>query len=852
MDAELEKACDRVDAVAQKALAWIADPKNDPVVGQERAAVTRVIRSQAYRARRLKRSLERPMSVGVFGPSQAGKSYLVSVFARKGDTLTAMFDDAKRPEIDFIRDINPYGEKEATGLVTRFSMARPATPPGFPVALRLLTQTDILKILCNSFFFDGDQQEEQTPSFEEIDAHVRGFEAKLAAGPVDALSEEDIWDLEEYFQRQLRRSEAKVFTPFWDRFARAAPRLTPADRAQLFSILWGRHEEFTALYRTLVEALAKLGYAEEAFCPIDSLIPNTTSILNVETLTGLDNPDFEAVAIAGKEGREIALPRPVVAALTAELRIALKERPWPLFDHTDLLDFPGYRGRAQYNLSRYLREGKGAALKELFLRGKVDYLFQRYSAEQELTSMLLCLPPSNLDVTTLAGVIDEWIGVTHGRTPQDRRGRPVMLFFLFTKFDAHLAEKAGDEGADAGLRFQSRLEASLLKPFAKVENSWPRNWADGRPFTNCFWIRNPNYKSEGVIRYDGRREVEILPEKVARIAELRTGCLGVEEVGRHFADPARAFDEVMRLNDGGVSYLAQNLETVCKPGAKQAQVRARLDDLKKRLVERLTPHFVPTDAAQRVAERTAIADAVGPEFDRCFSGQAFGSLLRAFCVDRAGLADAIYESRTRAGVAEANGDRTETVRRLVGIMGRVKAAAGGAAGEVATTASGPSERHARLARAAVGYWTTMIYAAVEDDAFADFVSLSRDSLKIVATELIASARRRQLERELAGAIAASVSHIKEIDRSVAKAAVIAERTINRFVTSFGNPAEPRPCVFDASGIGPEPASFQQDFVVYWLKNFYDEVVANAQSCDGLVHDAAQNALLGQLIAEASA
>ena len=106
------------------------------------------------------------MCVGVFGPSQAGKSYLVSVLARKGETLTAVFDDPARPEVDFIQDINPYGEKEATGLVTRFTVHKPQTPLEFPVFLRLLTQTDLLKILANSYFHDGDCQEEKLPSSE--------------------------------------------------------------------------------------------------------------------------------------------------------------------------------------------------------------------------------------------------------------------------------------------------------------------------------------------------------------------------------------------------------------------------------------------------------------------------------------------------------------------------------------------------------------------------------------------------------------------------------------------------------------------------------------------------------------
>lgn len=855
-DAELLKACDALDASAQKALAWIAEPKNDPVVGQERAFLERTIRGHAYRTRRLKRSLERPMSVGVFGPSQAGKSYLVSVFARKDDTLTAVFNDRENPEVDFIREINPYGEKESTGLVTRFSMSRPATPEGFPVALRLLTQTDLLKILCNSFFVDGDQQEEQPPSFEQIDAHLRQFEPKLAAEARDGLSEEDIWDVEEYFQRQLRRTEAKVYGPFWSRLARAAPRLPYTERAELFSILWGGHAEFTALYHTLIGALAALDFSEEAFCPLVALRPNTTSILNVETLGGLDRADAETVAVKTVAGRQISLPRPIVTALAAELLITLKDRPWSFFDHTDLLDFPGYRGRSTYNLGSFLRAGKGNALKELFLRGKVDYLFQRYSAEQELTSMLLCLAPSNLDVTTLQAVIEEWICVTHGRTPSERKGRPILLFFLLTKFDQHLAEKAGDEGVDPALRFQSRLEASLLRPFAKIDNSWPLNWADNQPFKNCFWIRNPNYKAEGVIEYEGRREITILPHKVKRIEEIKQGYLRAPDIARHFVDPERAFNEVMKLNDGGVSYLAQNLEAVCKPGMKEEQVRARLADLRKRVAEALAPHYVPTESELRVEERTKIADAMGAEFDECFERQAFGSLLRAFCVDRARLSDALYECRTRsvgngAVTNEPVIEKTER-KRAGGIMERVRLpSTGGAAAAAPPLSRGPSERD-KLARAAVQFWTQTIHEAIEDDEFADYVGLSRESLKVIATEMIASARRRQLERSVARALDASISHIREIDRAVAKAAVVAERLINAFTADFGDTPPARPCVFDASGVGSEPAPFQQDFAVNWLQTFYAEVVANAQSGDALVHDAAQNAMLGQILAEIGA
>lgn len=850
----LKAACEATAVSAQTALAWVSDPANDPRVGHERAFLERNLRNSAYQAKRLAASVDRPMCIGVFGPSQAGKSYLVSVLARRGETLSALFDDATRPEIDFISEINPYGEKEATGLVTRFSIHRIATPKGYPVALRLLTQSDILKILLNSYYFDVDLQQEAEITAADIEAHISQFANSGAAAPyADVLREEDIWDTEEYCQRQIKRSEIKIFAPYWDRIAGMAPRLPLGERAHLFSILWGRHEPLTNLYLTLVESLAKIGFKEDVFCPLSALLPATSSILNVETLAGLGQPDTEFLEVSTAGGGTVSLPKPVVTALAAELRMVLKDQPWPFFEHTDLLDFPGYRSRTQHDLRRYLRDAQSSALKELFLRGKVDYLFQRYTAEQELTSMLLCLRPSNLDVTTLPAVIEEWIGVTHGRTAAERTGRPVLLFFLLTMFDQHLAEKAGDEGADPGLRFQARLEASLLKPFAKVSDSWPLNWTPGRAFDNCFWIRNPNYKAEGIILYEGRNEVSVHDHKVARIAELRAAYAKVPEVNAHFREPLKAFDEVMRLNDGGISYLAGQLAAVCRPGMKQEQVRARLHDIRQRLVSLLAPHYISTDADQRLAERTAVARAVIDDFGDCVQRHAFGSFQRALCVDRLRLTDALYEARTQRQdrlpeVAAGGNGKSGKPGLFDDIFGGAAAGATGA-GPRPAAPQGLGFRASRteaLARSAMQTWAEFMHETADDTGFATSVFLRPATLKEVVVELVATARRLNVE----GAIRRTldgISHLEAAEHAVQKATIVAERHINGFVTTLAADASARPVAFDASGIGGVAAPFQRDYVVQWLRRFYDHVQINAQSADGLVHDPAQNARLGVVI-----
>ncbi len=274
----LRTGCEETARLAQEALTWVEEPKNDvalvtSVPTLRERCVTRLIKPKGCGFR------GRPMSVGVFGPSQAGKSYLVSVLARKESGLVALFDDPARPQVDFIADINPPGGKESTGLVTRFTIHKTATPANFPVTLRLLSQTDLLKILANSYYFDTNLQDEKEITPEDVDAHIAKLQVRASTSYSDVLREEDIWDVEEYFLRPIKRNENKVFTGFWDRFARLAPYLPINERAELFSIFWGFHKPFTDLYRRLLENLARLQFAATVFCKIDALVPQLPASL---------------------------------------------------------------------------------------------------------------------------------------------------------------------------------------------------------------------------------------------------------------------------------------------------------------------------------------------------------------------------------------------------------------------------------------------------------------------------------------------------------------------------------------------------------------------------------------------
>ncbi|MDE5879083.1 MAG: putative virulence factor, partial [Desulfovibrio sp.] len=297
-------------------------------------------------------------------------------------------------------------------------------------------------------------------------------------------------------------------------------------------------------------------------------------------------------------GVHAALPRAVVTALTAELTIVMREKPAPYFDHTDLLDFPGYRSR--YKLDDVRRElGKEGMLKELFLRGKVAYLFQRYCAERELTSMLLCIGPSNQEVQDLPGVIDEWVRTTHGERPEDRVGREPSLFFILTKFDMEFEDKKGAPSLES--RWDNRLHASLLDFFGK-QHDWPTHWTPERGFDNLFLLRNPNFRFDAVMEYDGEQEKGVRPERRDYVARLQSAFLQSPLVAAHFKDPARAWDEAMKLNDGGITYIRESLSPLCNPDIKRDQLLQNVQATRE-AVERRLAAFYRTDDREEIRKQ---------------------------------------------------------------------------------------------------------------------------------------------------------------------------------------------------------------------------------------------------------
>ncbi len=629
-DQILAKNCQDLEQNTQRALQWLE--KNKAQVGKEFDSIHTELRRASRSFAKCQMAAQRKMCVGVFGPSQAGKSYLISTLAR--DAKGALIANFDGQSCDFITEINPEGGKESTGLVTRFTTTAPENlPAGHPIRLRLLTECDVVRVLANTYYADCEHKE--SPNQEELLAQMRTIEAQYSSVHNNEVSSDDMEELREYIMRNFasRPRVQLLQRAYWERAIELAPGLNLQGRCKLFALLWDSLDPFTELLEKLCTVLQSLGRAEEAYCPLEALIPREKSIIDVTLLQDLlqkSSAPVDTLSIVGSSGHTAQVSRTLITALTAEITVPMSEKPDDFFDHTDLLDFPGYRSRLKYeDVRRELsREG---TLENLFLRGKVAYLFERYCAEKELTSMLLCIGPGNQEVQDLPRAVQQWIATTHGETPERRAQSATKpaLFFVLSKMDMEFEKKKGTPSVE--MRWTTRFQSSLLDFFGKNDD-WPTNWDGKSAFNNVFLLRNPNFRFEAIFEFEEDKEVRIRPDQEDYVAEVRAAFLQSPVVRNHVFDPEKVWNAAMELNDGGITLLRTALRPLCNPSLKRQQIAVTLAQTIEKVHAVLSAHWKSDDKEEERKRKEALARKIAVILSKIIEFQRFGEFLRAFLV----------------------------------------------------------------------------------------------------------------------------------------------------------------------------------------------------------------------------
>ena len=789
-------------------LAVIEDENAESVFGDDLVHVSKVIKKAAWKGKKLDQSSGRKPAISVYGPSQAGKSFLASVLVRPSDKPLEISFPGADGNKEYISEINPSGDRECTGLVTRFTLNSGHKNKKFPVLLRLLSEIDLICILMNSYFCDGDQRHEIHKNAEEIGSYIEKI-SPSASDRCDTLSESDFWELEEYLQENFSNFEyAKTLQPFVAKIATQA--LSTSDittRSNLYAPLWGFHKHFTDLFLSMLGVLHQINFSSELHAGINTLVPKSNSIIDVLTLKNIFSESDDAIEVQTPAGAVLKVGRALLSAVTAELILDVSEVPHKFMEHTDVLDFPGTRNRQPENLSEHFAgfEEKGNDIHSYLLRGKVAYLFEKYVNAQDINAMLLCVKHSNMESIGLPPLIDRWVANSIGATPEARRKSKCNLFFVMTFFDQHLLDTAANKQETD--RFSRRIGASLLEIFGRLPDSWPKNW-DGVsdnlvPFKNCYWLRNPGVDQQYFEREEQGEEVfKVTDRDQARLSEIKEMYLKTDEVNTHFSDPETSWNEVMRENDGGTTYILNNLAEICSPDIKSVQLNNLALNLAKDLNTSLTQYYIPTDFGERQSINRQKIELLAKEVKELMKEQSFTEFLEQFHIS--------------SDYLQAKTDRSRTTRVSVLLNETCQIWFD----KMSSTSAHISHRYS-ISKASVEFFINEVKLSIMSENLTDFMIEKTQFLDFGGTD--------QSKKALALEIAAFV--------------------INDFVSLSEQAVENDPGDINLSN---RREDIELKFFENWLINFTKKVEGNVSSSDGAIQDQVLNDRLGNLLKELEA
>ena len=132
-DETLEGQCAAVATAATDGAAWIE--RNRDQMRAEAEIALRDLRRIGYVGRRLEAAARRKMCVGVFGPSQAGKSYLISTLARPPGAEERLF--AGGSEVVEVASHSQRNFFRVEKLPCKVRWAMLGTAPAFDARIRL-------------------------------------------------------------------------------------------------------------------------------------------------------------------------------------------------------------------------------------------------------------------------------------------------------------------------------------------------------------------------------------------------------------------------------------------------------------------------------------------------------------------------------------------------------------------------------------------------------------------------------------------------------------------------------------------------------------------------------------------
>ena len=578
--------------------------------------------------KRLRFSLESNPAIAAFGESQKGKSYVISsLLARKGQQFMVN-DPMTGKTYNFVEQLNPITrDTEATGVATRFTKSYEVPNKSYPIMVKVLSIADMLQILCDTAY--NDVKSHSVIDREDIDEFMIAQERRYKGSPKvqEVLDEDDIMNVREYVEEHVGITKAKELldSRFFDVLARIIPHVQPREWPQLISKLWYDNSDITSLFIRMLQGYETLGFSKKVYIPISALLNTTTTLMSSLCLQKLDvaspttgNVDPNMGTDLLTEDKKVVggFSKSVLSSIAAEVvfqipeetiaeeliyntegilddgnRQRLLSKGWnkkvskEFLNTVDIFDFPGARAALELQEEQIKIELNN----KMMLRGKVRYLFNKYSDERLINVLMLCHDHMQNGPTVMPGLVEQWVKQNMGASVRERTAfldKSIVspLFMIATKFNmdmSHSVQSGGDDQIEK--RWEDRYQKVLYEQVLQADSlSWFKNWTERGSFKNTYLLRD--YKWSGI---NGNRLFEGFETSGVETTEidtvfhqqLRQSFVTSPYVNTFFEDPELAWDAAATMNNDGATRIIENLGIVAA-NAKESRLYKYISEVK--------------------------------------------------------------------------------------------------------------------------------------------------------------------------------------------------------------------------------------------------------------------------------
>lgn len=225
----------------------------------------------------------------------------------------------------------------------------------------------------------------------------------------------------------------------------------------------------------------------------------------------------------------------------------------------------------------------------MLIRGKVAYLFNKYSQQYLISNLLFCHHKDKSEVQTLSKLLEGWINSMIGSNPEVRakymqQASVAPLFLIGTKFNLDMKRIPDIDDAEDETARQKALDDRWITRFTNLskligqQTTWFDHWTPSCPFQNIYLLRSYSYSCEDglFVGYktqgaDGNwklnykengelvRETEVGPNYLNFFPRMKESFLRSDFVKRHFKDPEKSWNEVATVAHDGSDWIIKNL-----------------------------------------------------------------------------------------------------------------------------------------------------------------------------------------------------------------------------------------------------------------------------------------------------